>query len=52
MTDHENSSPANRRVPWNKGKLIGARPLPAAKACLGDQNSTAVEGTNTRPRYV
>ena len=31
MTDHENSSPANRRVPWNKGKLIGARPLPAAK---------------------
>jgi hypothetical protein len=25
MADHENSSPANRRVPWNKGKLIGAR---------------------------
>ena len=26
MADHENSSPANRRVPWNKGKVIGARP--------------------------
>ena len=26
MPDHENCSPANRRTPWNKGKLIGARP--------------------------
>ncbi len=25
MSDHENCSPANKRVPWNKGKLIGAR---------------------------
>jgi hypothetical protein len=26
MTDHEYCSPANIRTPWNKGKLIGARP--------------------------
>jgi hypothetical protein len=26
MTDHEYSSPDNIRTPWNKGKLIGARP--------------------------
>ena len=26
MSDHENCTPANRRTPWNKGKLIGARP--------------------------
>ena len=26
MPDHKNCSPANRRTPWNKGKLIGARP--------------------------
>jgi integrase len=26
MSDHENCLLSNRRVPWNKGKLIGARP--------------------------
>jgi hypothetical protein len=26
MPDMENCSPATRRTPWNKGKLIGARP--------------------------
>ena len=26
MSDHENCSPPNKRTPWNKGKLIGARP--------------------------
>ncbi len=26
MPDNENCSPANKRMPWNKGKLIGARP--------------------------
>jgi hypothetical protein len=26
MSDHENCSPENGRTPWNKGKLIGARP--------------------------
>jgi len=28
MQDHRNTDPtAPRRVPWNKGKLIGAKPL-------------------------
>jgi integrase len=26
MSDNENCSQANKRTPWNKGKLIGARP--------------------------
>jgi hypothetical protein len=26
MPDNENWSPANKRTPWNKGKLVGARP--------------------------
>jgi len=26
MSDNENFSPPNKRRPWNKGKLIGARP--------------------------
>ena len=26
MSDHENGSLPNKRTPWNKGKLIGARP--------------------------
>ena len=26
MSDNENGSPPNKRTPWNKGKLIGARP--------------------------
>ena len=26
MSDNENCSPLNKRTPWNKGKLIGARP--------------------------
>ena len=26
MSDNENCSPPNKRTPWNKGKLIGAKP--------------------------
>jgi hypothetical protein len=26
MLDNEICSPTNKRTPWNKGKLIGARP--------------------------
>ena len=26
MSDHENCSPTSKCTPWNKGKLIGARP--------------------------
>ena len=26
MSDNENCAPPNKRTPWNKGKLIGARP--------------------------
>jgi hypothetical protein len=48
MPDQENCSPVNGRRPWNKGKLIGARPpFIAAKARLGDQNSIAVGAANT-----
>jgi len=26
MPDNENRAPTNHHMPWNKGKLIGARP--------------------------
>ena len=26
MSDQEKCLPTNKRTPWNKGKLIGARP--------------------------
>ena len=26
MSDIENCAPPNKRTPWNKGKMIGARP--------------------------
>ena len=37
----------NKRTPWNKGKLIGARPPLATKARLVDQNPITVGGANT-----
>jgi hypothetical protein len=52
MSDHENCSPANKRVPSNKGKLVGARAPLATQARLGDQDPIAVGGANTRPRHV
>ena len=35
MPDNGNRAPVNHRMPWNKGKLIGARP-PLTKARLVD----------------
>ena len=40
------------RTPWNKGKLIGAKPPTAAKARLVNQDPTDGRGTHERPRHV
>ena len=46
MSDNANCSPPNKRTPWNKGKLIGARP-PLRPKHVVDQNSINVGGANT-----
>ncbi len=38
---------ATSRTPWNKGKLIGAKP-PAAKPRVVDQNQTSNAGAQKR----
>ena len=47
MSDIENCSSPNKHTPWNKGKLIGARPPLRPKTRLVDQNSINVGGANT-----
>ena len=43
MEHHQNSSneEPTRRVPWNKGKIVGAKPSSAAESRVVDQNQTA-----------
>ena len=36
MPDNENCSPANKRTPWNKGKLIGSLGHHSEKAQLNE----------------
>ncbi len=44
MLDDENCSPANKRTPWNKGKLIGARPPLRPKHIWSIRTRLLVEG--------
>src|SRR5438309_3248601 len=45
MQDHENSVPvAPRRTPWNKGKLIGAKPPLRPKHVWAIRTKLQVEG--------
>jgi integrase len=44
MPDHETCSPANKRTPWNKGKLIGARPPLRPKHIWSIRTRLLVEG--------
>ena len=44
MPDHENCSPASRRTPWNKGKLIGARPPLRPKHVWSIRTRLLIEG--------
>jgi hypothetical protein len=45
MQDHRNTDPtAPRRVPWNKGKLIGAKPLLRPKHVLSIRTKLQIEG--------
>ena len=44
MPDDRNCSPANNRTPWNKGKLIGARPPLRPKHVWSIRTRLLVEG--------
>jgi hypothetical protein len=45
MHDHENAlRPALKRVPWNKGKLIGARPPLRRKHVWSIRTKLQIEG--------
>ena len=45
MQDHENADPTTlKRVPWNKGKLIGAKPPLRAKHVWSIRTKLQVEG--------
>jgi hypothetical protein len=41
MQDQVNAAPAPKRVPWNKGKLTGAKTAAATQARLVDPDETA-----------
>ena len=44
MPDNGNRPPANHRMPWNKGKLIGARPPLRPKHVWSIRTRLLVEG--------
>ncbi len=44
MPDNENCSPANSHTPWNKGKMIGARPPLRPKHVWSIRTRLLVEG--------
>jgi integrase len=44
MSDNENCVPTNKRTPWNKGKLIGARPPLRPKHVWSIRTRLLVEG--------
>ena len=44
MSDHENGSLPNKRTPWNKGKLIGARLPPRPKHVWSIRTRLLLEG--------
>src|SRR6476646_675052 len=44
MSNNENCSPPNKRIPWNKGKLIGVRPPLRPKHVWSIRTRLLVEG--------
>jgi hypothetical protein len=49
MTDVSNTVPANR-IPWNKGKIIGAKPPLRPKHVWSIRTKLQVEGRHWGPR--
>ena len=53
MQDHENPIPAPpRRTPWNKGKLMGAKPPLRLKHIWSIRTNLQVDGRDPRPGNV
>jgi hypothetical protein len=51
MQDQVNAAPAPKRVPWNKGKLTGAKP-PLRPKHLVDPDETPDRGPRSRSSHV
>ena len=47
MPDNENRAPTNHHMPWNKGKLIGARP---PLRCTAEKSDEFPPPHELRPR--
>jgi hypothetical protein len=52
MQDHVNATPKPKRVPWNKGKLTGAKPPLATQTRLVDPDKAPDRRPRSRPRHV
>ena len=54
MNDNDRTPPGKppRRPPWNKGKLIGAKPPLQAEPRLVDPDQAADRGAHARPGAV
>jgi hypothetical protein len=52
MQDQVNASPTPKRVPWNKGKLTGAKPPLRPQTGLVDPDETPDRRSRSRPRDV
>jgi hypothetical protein len=52
MQDRVNGTRAPKRVPWNKGKLTGAKPPAPTQARLVDPDETADRGPRSRSGHV
>ena len=52
MQDQVNAAPVPKRVPWNKGKLTGAKPPLRPKARLVDPDETPDRRPHSRPSDV
>ena len=51
MQDQVNATPAPKRVPWNKGKLTGAKPPLRPKHVWSIRTKLQIEG-RARPCHV
>ena len=52
MQDQMNATPAPKRVPWNKGKLTGAKPPLRPKHVWSISDEAPDRRPHPRPRHV
>src|ERR1700709_2357448 len=52
LQDHVNATPAPKRVPWNKGKLTGAKPPLRPKHVWSIRTKLQIEGRARLPSSI